>query len=271
MTVREALAEATETLERAGVPTPTVDAEWLLAHVLGVRRSELYGADLDGRLGEFRALVERRATREPLAYVLGEWGFRGLTVAVDSRVLIPRPETEVVVDRCLALLEGIFEPSVLDVGVGSGAIALAIADERRDARVVGTESSAGALEVAEHNRRRTGLEERVRLVQGDLVAGERGPFDLVVSNPPYVAPGELEELEAELRWEPAEALVGVGRHRAVAEAARGVLPPGGALVLEVGDGQACAIAALLVALGYGDVRISDDLAGRQRVVDGLLR
>jgi release factor glutamine methyltransferase len=269
VTARQALAHATERLERAGVPTPAVDAEWLLAHVLGVRRSELYGADVDGRLDQFRALVERRATREPLAYILGEWGFRGLTIAVDPRVLIPRPETEVVVDRCLELLAGITEPSVLDVGVGSGAIALAIADERHDARVVGTESSADALDVAEENRRRAAVGERVRFVHGDLVAGEHGPFDLVVSNPPYVAPEELAELEPELRWEPAGALVGVGRHRAVAEAAWEVLRPDGTLVLEVGDAQSGGVAPLLVALGYRDVRVSNDLAGRQRVVDGL--
>ena len=271
MTVREALAEAAAALEQAGVPSPSVDAEWLLAHVLGVRRSELYGADLDGRLDDFRALVERRAKREPLAYILGEWGFRGLTLAVDPRVLIPRPETEALVDRCLVRLEGVVEPTVLDIGVGSGAIALAIADERRDARIVGTEVSAGALEVAEENRRRLGLAERVRFVRGDLLGGENGPFDLVVSNPPYVTPEEVSELEPELRHEPAEALVGVGRHREVAHAARTVLRRAGALVLEVGDGQACGVATVLVALGYRDVRVSEDLAGRQRIVDGLLR
>jgi len=271
VTVREALAEATAALERAGVPSPGVDAEWLLAHVLGVRRSELHSATLDGGLDDFRSLVHRRAQREPLAYILGEWGFRGLTLAVDPRVLIPRPETEAVVERCLALLEGVEDPVVLDIGAGSGAIALTIADERPDARVVGTDTSPGALEVAEANRERARLPDRVRFVQGDLVAGEKGPFDVVVSNPPYVSPHELRELEPELRREPAEALVGVGRHRAVAEAAREVLRPGGVLVLEVGDGQACDVSPTLVALGYRDVRISPDLAGRQRVVDGTRR
>ena len=271
MTVREALAEATAELERAGVPSPGVDAEWLLAHVLGVRRSELYAADLDGRLDDFRALVRRRADREPLAYVLGEWDFRGLTLVVDPRVLIPRPETEVVVERCLARLEGVQEPAILDVGVGSGAIALALAHERPDGRVVGTDTSVGALEVAAENRRRTGLEEQVRFVHGDLLAGERGPFDLVVSNPPYVAPDEVEVLEPELRHEPAEALVGDGRHSAVAEAAARVLGSGGALVLEVGDGQASDVAVAIAALGYTDVGVSADLAGRERIVDGVRR
>jgi release factor glutamine methyltransferase len=271
VTAREALEEATATLERAGVPTPAVDAEWLLAHVLGVRRSELHTATVDGELEDFRALVERRARREPLAYVLGEWGFRRLTLTVDPRVLVPRPETEAVVERALALLEGVTEPSVLDVGVGSGAIALAIADERLDARVVGTDTSAAALEVAEANRERVGVGDRVRLVEGDLAAGEAGPFDLVVSNPPYVDPADYPGLEPELRHEPAEALIGVDRHLAVARAALGVLRPSGALVLEVGDGQACGVSPLLVALGYREVRVSTDLAGRERIVEGRRR
>jgi release factor glutamine methyltransferase len=271
VTTREALREATATLKRAGVPSPEVDAEWLLAHVLGVRRSELYSATVDGELEEFQALVERRARREPLAYILGEWGFRGLTLSVDPRVLIPRPETEMVVERCLALLEAAEEPVVLDIGVGSGAIALAIAGERSDARVVGTDTSAGALEVADANRKRVGVEERVRLVHGELLADEAGPFDLVVSNPPYVAPDELPELEPELRHEPVEALVGVGGHRVVAAAALDALRPGGALVLEVGDGQACDVAPVLVALGYRDVRVTNDLAGRERIIEGRRR
>jgi release factor glutamine methyltransferase len=271
VTPREALREATATLERAGVPSPEVDAEWLLAHVLGVRRSELYAATLDGELDEFRRLVDRRAQREPLAYILGEWGFRRLTLSVDPRVLIPRPETEVVVERSLALLEGVEQPAVLDIGVGSGAIALAIADERPDARVVGTDTSAKALEVAEANRERVGAGERVRFVHGDLLAGEAGPFDLVVSNPPYVAPGDMSGLEPELRHEPVEALVGIGRHREVAQTALGVLRSGGALVLEVGDDQACNVSPLIVALGYRDVRVSNDLAGRERIIEARRR
>ena len=271
MTVRDALAEATRVLERAGVASPSVDAEWLLAHVLGVRRSELYTVEPNGRLDDFRTLVARRAEREPLAYILGEWGFRGLTLKVDPRVLIPRPETETVVDRCLVLLEGVAEPCVLDIGVGSGAIALAIADERPDVHVVGTETSRGALEVANENRARVGLEDRVRFVHGDLLAEARGPFDLVVSNPPYVAPDELPSLEPELWHEPAEALVGLGRHVTVARAALQVLRPGAALVLEVGDRQACDVSPLLVALGYRDVQVSEDLAGRERIVDGRRR
>jgi release factor glutamine methyltransferase len=271
VTVREALAEGAASLEGAKCPSPDVDAEWLLAHVLGCRRSglALHGPDLSPiELDRFRALVARRASREPLAYILGEWGFRRLTLAVDPRVLIPRPETEAVVDRCLALLEDVHEPAILDVGVGSGAIALALADERPDARVVGTDVSPEALEVAEENRLRAGVDGRVRFVLGDLLAGEPGPFDLVVSNPPYVSADELAALEPELRSEPCWALVGEGAHEAVAIAAREALASGAALVFEVGDDQAATVAELLTKLGYSEVRVSQDLAGRERIVEG---
>ena len=273
MTSRELLDSAAEELERAGVPSPRVDAEWLLAHALGITRTELY-ADGDHQLTpeedrQFRELVGRRAKREPLAYVLGEWGFRRLTLHVDSRVLIPRPETESLVERCLALLDGLAEPRVLDIGVGSGAIALAIADEHPGARVVATDTSPGALEVAAENRRRTGLTDRVELVQGELFAGLDGPFDLVVSNPPYVSPDEIDRLDPEVaRYEPREALVACGTTEAIAEQAQSWLVPGGPLVLETGDGEAVTVADLLKSLGYEAVAVGQDLAGRERVVEG---
>jgi release factor glutamine methyltransferase len=273
LTVREALAGGAAALERAGCRSPSVDAEWLLAHVLGVRRSELFGVGplADDELERFRALVGRRAEREPLAYILGEWGFRRLTLAVDPRALIPRPETEALVERCLALLDGTEAPLVLDVGVGSGAIALALAEERPDLRVVGTELSPGALALAEENRRQIGLDGRVRFVRGSGLAGQSGPFDLVVSNPPYVTPDEYEELEPELRHEPRAALVGVNCHDELADAALGVLRPGAPLVVEVGDGQAGSVAEVLRQLGYREVAISTDLAGRERIVEGRRR
>jgi release factor glutamine methyltransferase len=272
VTVRDLLVAATEDLERAGVPSPRVDAEWLLAHALGVSRTQLYAngdeAPAD-RERFFRELVARRATREPLAYVLGEWGFRRLTLKVDPRVLIPRPETESLVERCLELLADHAGPRVLDIGVGSGAIALSIADEHPEARVVATDNSPGALAVADENRARTGLADRVELVQGELFAGLAGPFDLVVSNPPYVKPDEVAQLEPEVaRFEPREALVAHGVTEAIAEQAMPLLEPGGPLVLETADGEAREVAALLEGLGYQDVRIGKDLAERERVVDG---
>ncbi len=270
MTVRDLLVAGTEELDRAGVPSPRVDAEWLLAHALGVSRTDLY-ADGDeapaGRERVFRELVARRATREPLAYVLGEWGFRRLTLRVDPRVLIPRPETEVLVERCLELVADLAEPRVLDVGVGSGAIALAIVDEHPGARVVATDSSSDALAVAAENVAGTGL--AVELVEGELFAGLDGPFDLVVSNPPYVAPDELDALPPEVgKHEPRAALIESGATEAIAEGALCRLTSGGSLALEAADGKAGAVADLLRRLGYEQVAIGKDLARRERVVDG---
>jgi release factor glutamine methyltransferase len=273
-TVAGALPQATARLARAGVQSPAVDTEILLAHVLGTTRSALRadgGRELDIEEREaLGRLLARRATREPLAYVLGEWGFRRLMLNVDRRVLVPRPETEIVVERCLARIAGRDEPRVLDVGTGSGAIALAIADEHPGAKVTGIDASAPALEVARSNEARTGLP--VELLEGDLFAGlPAGPWDLVVANPPYVSPGDIELLQPEVRdWEPREALVGEGATDAIAEGARAVLRPSGALVLEVADGTATRVASLLRELGYSGIETTRDLAGRDRVVEGGL-
>jgi release factor glutamine methyltransferase len=277
VTVAETVSASTTFLSGKGVPSPRVDAEHLIAHALGVTRLDLY-LQYDRELTEeetaaCRELVRRRGTREPLAYILGEWGFRRLTLAVDERALIPRPETETVVERCLELLDGVTAPAALDVGTGTGAIALAIADERPDAAVTATDVSEDALTLAVANAERTGLEERVHLLHADLEDGlPPGPYDLVVSNPPYVEPEELGALEPEVReWEPRAALVGHGLTRRVAEEARGVLKPGGALVLEVAEDTASAVGALLEELGYSEVRATPDLAGRDRVVEGRWR
>jgi release factor glutamine methyltransferase len=271
VTTHEAVRAVAAELEQAGCPSPRVDAEWLVAHVIGGSRTDLYAHDhaLDEHeYFRLRSLVDRRRAREPLAYVLGEWGFRRLTLSLDPRVLIPRPETEVLVERCLELLEGLESPRVLDIGVGSGAIALSIADERPDAHVVATDSSPGALEVAAANKARVGLDGRVELRHGNLLAGVEGPFDLVVSNPPYVSPEELRRLEPEVLSEPRDALVGAGHHEEIGRVAQDVLRRSGMLVLEVGDGQAPAAAACLRELGYEDVRTTRDLAGCERVVEG---
>ncbi len=151
-------------LAEHGIETARADAEWIVAHVLGVTRSDLTG--LDGDDAPVWPLVQRRANREPLAYVLGEWGFRRLTLRCDPRALVPRPETEVVVERCLELLRDVEQPRVLDAGTGTGAIALALADELDGAHVVALDSSEEALELAHENARRTGLS--IELVRGDL-------------------------------------------------------------------------------------------------------
>jgi release factor glutamine methyltransferase len=273
VTSLEAVRMVAQKLDESGVPSPRVDAEILVAHVLGVSRSEVYSADDQLREEELRRLhsaQERRRLREPLAYILGEWGFRRLTLKVDRRVLVPRPETEVLVERCLEHLRDLSEPRVLDVGVGSGAIALAIADEHPAARILAVDRSADALAAARENLARAPVDGRIEFRQGDLLAGISGPFDLVVSNPPYVSPEDFETLEPEVRlFEPREAIVGVGVGAEVAGASRAVLAPGGWLLLECGDGQAADLAAELERLGYRDVVRTRDLAGRERVVEGL--
>jgi release factor glutamine methyltransferase len=258
MTVREALAEAERRLAAAGVETPRVDAEWLVAHVLGTTRSGL-AALPDDEVNGLEPLLARREGREPLAYVLGEWGFRRLTLKTDARALVPRPETETLVERSLVLVEAIERPSILDVGVGSGAIALALKDERRDAQVVGVDVSPAALSLARENAERLGLEIELREGEGAEAAAEG--WDIVVANPPYVA--SLAGLQPELRWEPEVALLGSGEHERLARAASARF-----LVMEAGDGQATDVADALAAAGWHDVRVTRDLSGKERVVEG---
>jgi release factor glutamine methyltransferase len=272
MTVGHAVRAGAERLGAAGSDTARLDAELLLAHTLGLQRIDLY-TDFERPLTApeqelYDAALSRREGHEPVAYILGEWGFRRLTLAVDHRALIPRPETEVVVERALALLAGRDSPDVLDVGTGTGAIALAIADEHSGARVTAIDASEDALDLARENARRTGLP--VDLRRQDVKASfPPGPWDLVVSNPPYVDPDELATLMPDVRdWEPHGALVGRGVTEAVARGAAATLRPGGAVVLEVGADQAPAAAALLDGLGFTSVSATQDLAGRDRVVEG---
>jgi len=263
--------EVARELDEAGVPSPRVDSEHLVAHVLGLTRSGLYSSDRvlsEREANRLEELVARRRAREPLAYVLGEWGFRRLMLNVDGRALVPRPETEVVVERCLVHLAGLTEPRILDVGTGSGAIALALADEVPGARVVAVDLSEDALALARENLARADVDGRVELRRGDLLAGVVGPFDLVVSNPPYVPAAEYDSLQPEIRlYEPYGAVVGDRVWEQIAREARRVLVPGGWLVLECGDGQAADVSAGLEALGYQAIVATPDLAGRDRVVE----
>jgi release factor glutamine methyltransferase len=269
VTLGEVLASSAEYLERKGIDTPRLDAELILANAFGMSRLELYTSFdrplTEAELAAARPLVERRGRREPLAYILGEWGFRRLTHRTDARALVPRPETEIVVERALAAIAGIEAPRVADVGTGTGAIALSIAEEHPSATVVATDVSPDALALAGENAERLGL--RIELVQTSLLDGVDGAFDIIVSNPPYVGSDEIDALEPEVRdWEPRLALVGdltdelaaVGTER---------LAPGGALVLESHADKASAVATTLEGLGYENVLITRDLAGRERVVE----
>jgi release factor glutamine methyltransferase len=274
ITLAEVLRRSAAHLEERGSPTARLDAELLLGHALGLSRVEVYtrfdrpltAAELDA----CREAIGRRARREPVAYILGSWGFRDLDLAVDARVLVPRPETELLVDRCLALLDGAGTPRVLDVGTGSGAVALALARELPDAAVTGVDRSAAALDVARANAARLSIE--AEWVESDLldaVAGRR--FDLIASNPPYVAAAEIEALEPEVRdWEPREATVagptGLEVIERLAAAAPAALAPGGAVAIEVGAGQAAAAAALLDRAGLAAGAPDRDHAGIERIV-----
>jgi release factor glutamine methyltransferase len=275
VTLGDALARATARLAEAGIESARLEAELLLAKACADCPRALLYAELDRELTSeqeqaFEAGVARRVQREPLAYVLGEWGFRRLTLKTDRRALIPRPETEIVVERALEHVRGLDEPDVLDVGTGTGAIALAIADELPTARVTAMDVSVDALSLARENRELTGANGRVRLVEHDLTSGlGDGEFDLVVSNPPYVEPDELPTLQPEVRdWEPHIALVAPGATEALAEAARDALRPGGWLVLETAAGAGERVERLLSKLGFEDVAITPDLAGRDRVAEG---
>jgi release factor glutamine methyltransferase len=265
-TVADALDSALIAITAAGSPSPRLDAEVLLAAAMGVDRAALIAnpsRELEpAQAATFREMAARRTQREPVAYILGRKGFRRLELAVDPRVLIPRPETEHVVEAALTLPRG---ARVVDVGTGSGAIALALARERPDLRVVATDSSASALAVARANAARLGLQ--VEFVECDLLDGVEGPIDSVVANPPYVRRGDPLPPEVS-RYEPAAALyagddgLDVFR-RLVPASARAAF-----VAFEVGEGQAGAVDELLRAAGFGRVERIRDLAGIERVVVG---
>jgi release factor glutamine methyltransferase len=259
------LARGTERLVRAGCPTARLDAELLLAEALGSDRARLV---IDARepvaqaqAERFERLLERRAAREPVAYILGEKGFRRIVLRVDRRVLIPRPETELLVEVGLGLGRG---ARVADVGTGSGAVALALKDERRDLSVTGIDSSPDALEVARANGARLGLE--VRWVQADLL--DSGAYDAVLANLPYVA--QDSELPPEVvEYEPAGAVFGGSdglgpiRRLVGALAAR---PWSSLLALEIGFDQGEAVSRLLTGAGFHVRERLRDLAGHERLV-----
>jgi release factor glutamine methyltransferase len=268
------LAAAVDHLRLAGVPTPRVDAELLLAHVLGVTRGRAQVLALTGAVvGEedslrFRHLALRRGRREPLQHLTGVAGFRGLELLVGPGVFVPRPETEVLVEHALRGLPA--GGRAVDLGTGSGAIALAIAHERPDAQVVGVERSPDALVWARRNLARVAAA-NARIVEGDLADAlpeEDGTVDVVVSNPPYVPDGMVPRDPEVERFDPPAALYGgedgLDPMRSVIATAQRLLRPGGLLAVEHGELQGEAVRALLGA-GWTDAATHPDLTGRDRV------
>ncbi|HEU4980884.1 MAG TPA: peptide chain release factor N(5)-glutamine methyltransferase [Solirubrobacterales bacterium] len=275
-TVGEALPAAIDALHAAGVENARLDAELLLCEATGWDRARIAG-DPELRLPvgssrRFSEMTRRRVRREPVAYILGRRAFRRIELLVDRRVLIPRPETEFLVEAAVELSPR----SVLDVGTGSGAIALAIADELPGARVLGIDTSAGALRVAQANADRLGFGDHVDLVlRGISTLGEAmtDPLDLLVANLPYVREEDWPELQPEIRdYEPREALVAGPSGLEAIESLLGVLGRiegrPAAIALEVGFGQADQVATLVRAAGYQRADVRADLAGIDRVVVG---
>lgn len=279
-TVLSLILWSAEYLEKKGVPSARLDAEHLLAHVAGVGRLQLY-LDFDRplttyELEGFRPLLRRRAKREPLQYIIGRQPFRELDLEVSPAVLIPRPETELLVGEILDWIAGQdrSEMTALDVGTGSGAIALSLAFEGSFASVLATDIDEEALDVARRNRDSAALADKVEFRLGSLFdplhPGER--FDVIVSNPPYVAESEALSLEPEVvEWEPKQALFGgpdgLAVLRGLVGEAREALRPGGLLALEVGIGQAGPVAGLLEDTGqYDELRVRRDYAGKERIV-----
>jgi release factor glutamine methyltransferase len=279
-TIRKVLAWTAPHFEKKGIDAPRLTAELLLAHVLKVDRVRLY-VDHDRpleaeELATFRALISRRLAYEPTQYLTGAKEFYGRRFQVDPRVLIPRPETELLVDEVLKVLPKDAPSRVVDLCTGSGCIAITLAAERPQAELLATDLSPGACAVAKENAGRLGMAQRVAVLEGDLFAPlpAEARFDVVVSNPPYIASHEVPTLQAEVQKEPHLALDG-GQDglvliRRIAEDARTRLHPGGLLAMEIGETQGEAVRALLTAAGYTAVRIDPDLERRERLAFGTL-
>jgi len=282
MTVAAALAAALPRLTAAGVDTPRLDAQLLLAWTLKVRREDLARdpeRTLDARERViFAKAVSLRALRRPLPYITGEAWFYGRTFKINRAVLIPRPETEGLVAVALEECRAVAAPTLADIGTGSGCLAVTLACALPACRVWATDLSPDALKLARKNVVRHGVADRVQLLPGDLL----GPlpldfaFDVIVSNPPYIAEAEMSELQPEVRdYEPGLALSGAGDatgpdgtalHRRLLAEAPAYLRPGGWLLLEVGQGQAEGVARAARDAGYGEVTVTEDMAGIGRVV-----
>jgi release factor glutamine methyltransferase len=272
MNTSQVLRRATDYLARHDVDAPRSTAETLLGSLLGVPRTELYLGDRRLTAAEARAFGRalcRRCEGTPAQHLTGEVGFRRLRLRARPSVFVPRPETEVLVEHALSRVNGSASPIVVDVGTGSGAIALAIKDERPDADVFATDRNGEAVALARENAGRLGLD--VEVLEGDLFLGLpadlRGTVDLVVSNPPYVTPEEYAAVPADVRADPADAVIGgIDVYAILFERCREWLRPGGVVAVEIGEAQGGDVREEAERAGFVDVRIEPDLNGRDRVV-----
>jgi release factor glutamine methyltransferase len=276
MNASQVLRRASDYLARHEVDDPRATAETLLASVLGTGRSDLYAADRGLTSEQARAFGRALCARcdgTPVQHLTGEVGFRRLTLTVRPGVFVPRPETEVLVEHALALVVDREAPVVVDVGTGTGAVALALKDERADARVFATDRNGAATSLGRENARLLALD--IEVVTGDLLdglpGGLRGAVDLVVSNPPYVEPTDYAALPAEVHADPPDALIG-GLDVFTMLFARCAewLAPGGAFAVEIGETQGGDVRGEAERAGFVDVRIEPDLNGRDRVVTARL-
>jgi release factor glutamine methyltransferase len=273
--ILDVINKTTPFFEKQGIESPRLTIELLLAHLLKKKRLELYmefERELDEpTLEKLREMVKRRAAGEPVQYITGEAEFYGLKFAVDKRVLVPRPETELLVETVLERLKPLPAPLVVDVGTGSGCIAVALAKHLPNAAIYALDVSDEALAVARENAKRHDLEKNIRFLQSDLLQNFPSSLraDLIVSNPPYIATGELAKLPKEVRdFEPVRALTagedGFEVIRRLVMDARRVLSPSGFLALEIGAGQRLAVENLFVGEKYEVVQVVKDLQGHER-------
>jgi release factor glutamine methyltransferase len=268
---KQALSHARGILAEKNIEDTPLECELLLRHVLGINRPQLY-QDLDYELSPkqeeaFRQLLQRRLSGEPAAYITGHREFYGLDFYVDPRVLIPRPESELLVEEAMSLAQNHFLSAIAEVGTGSGAIAISLALNLPEAKIYATDISAPALEVARRNCQKHGVIDRVYLLHGNMLDPLPEPVNLIIANLPYVRESEL----AGVRFEPRLALDGgsdgVGKIRRLCRQAGGKLRPGGFLLLEIGQGQGKEVTTLLNGLyPHGKIELMPDLSGIERVV-----
>jgi release factor glutamine methyltransferase len=278
LTLVAAWTRARRALEAAGIDTPVLDARLLVERAAGVDRLALITDPhrLVGDLAEavLDSLISRRVVaREPMAYILGKREFRGLMFETTPAVLIPRPDTETLVEVGLRLVENRAAPRILDIGTGTGAVGLSLLHAKPFATAILTDISPDAVAVASRNADALSLSDRAQIAKGSWTAGAEGPFDLIVSNPPYIRTGDIAGLEADVRdHEPHLALDGgadgLDAYRAILIEAPALLAPGGGMAVEIGFDQAEEVAALFEAASFEEIAVTADLAGRARVVSG---